>query len=529
MHTPTRLPALLVVLLLCLPRLGHGQARVLDHLGHVDFANSCRAAVQRLLQRGVAMLHSFWLSESEQTFRAVLAQEPACAIATWGIAAALMGNPLAGHGPSPPEAQRAQVALAEGYEIGAPTQREREYLDAVAAYYQAWETRPEPARQQSRAQAFAALAARYPADDEAQIFAALYLAATQSLADRTYAASLLAAAMLERQFARHPNHPGVAHYLIHCYAAPPLAAQGLPAARRYAAIAPGVPHALHMPSHIFIRVGAWAEAAATNARAVVAATRASEPNDQLHAMDYLVYAYLQLARDGDARRVVEDAARVPDASPGRVIFPYPLAAIPARYAIERGDWRHAMTLTPPGSPVRFAEALTYFARALGAARSGAPEAAMRAVHQIAGLRDEITRAHNDDWTAEAEVTHLSAAAWATWAQDQPEEALRLMRRAADLEDERQFTTPGRLVPARELLGDLLLALQRPAEALTEFEASQKRAPERFRGLYGAAQAAAQSGDMTQAQRYFGRLVEIAGQGDGRPELAQARAFLAARP
>ena len=436
---------------------------------------------------------------------------------------------MPGHGPSPPEAQRAQAALAEGYGIGAPTQRERDYLDAVTAYYQAWETRPEPARQQSRAQAFAALAARYPADDEAQIFYALYLAATQSLADQTYAASLQAAAMLERQFARHPNHPGVAYYLIHCYDAPPLAAQGLPAARRYAAIAPGVSHALHMPSHIFIRVGAWAEAAATNERSVVAAKRANEPNDQLHAMDYLVYAYLQLARDGDARRVVEDAARVPDASPGRVIFPYPLAAIPARYAIERGDWRQAMTLTPPGSPVRFAEALTYFARALGAARSGAPEAATRAVHQIEGLRDEITRAHHDDWTAEAEVTHLSAAAWAMWAQGQPEEALRLMRRAADLEDERQFMTPGHLVPARELLGELLLALQRPAEALTEFAASQKRAPERFRGLYGAAQAAAQGGDMAHAQRYFVRLVEIAGQGDGRPELAQARAFLAAHP
>ena len=242
-----------------------------------------------------------------------------------------------------------------------------------------------------------------------------------------------------------------------------------------------------------------------------------------------MYAYLQLARDGDARRVVEDATRVPDASPGRVIFPYPIAAIPARYAIERGDWRQAMMLTPPGSPVRFAEALTYFARALGAARSGAPEAATRAVHQIEGLRDEITRAHNNDWTAEAEVTHLSAAAWATWAHGQPAEALRLMRRAADLEDERQLMTPGRLVPARELLGELLLALQRPAEALTAFEASQKRAPERFRGLYGAAQAAAQSGDMAQAQRYFVRLVEIAGQGDGRPELAQARAFLAAHP
>ena len=288
MHTHTRVLALVVALLLCLPSLGRGQSQGPDPLGQVDFANSCRAAVQGTLQHGVALLHSFWFRESETTFGAVLAQDPAGAIATWGMAAALMGNPLAGHGPSPPEAQRAQAALAEGYGIGAPTPRERAYLDAIAAYYQAWETRPEPARQQARAQAFAALAARYPADDEAQIFAALYLAATQTKTDQTSAASLQAAAMLERQFARHPNHPGVAHYLIHCYDAPPLAAQGLPAARRYAAIAPGVPHALHMPSHIFIRLGAWAESAATNERSVIAAERANEPDDQLHAMDYLV-------------------------------------------------------------------------------------------------------------------------------------------------------------------------------------------------------------------------------------------------
>src|SRR5262249_3431152 len=255
MHTHTRIPVLLVALLLCLPSIGQGQTQVPDQLGQVDFVNSCSAAVRGTFQRGIAMLHSFWLSESEKTFREVLAQDPACAIATWGTAAALMANPLAGHGPSPQEAQRAQAVIAEGYGIGAQTQRERDYLDAVAAYYQEWETRPEPARQQSRAQAFAALAARYPADDEAQIFYPLYPAATQSLADQTYAAFLQAAAMLERQFARHPNHPGVAHYLIHCYDAPPLAAKGLPAARRYAAIAPGVSHALHMPSHIFIRVG----------------------------------------------------------------------------------------------------------------------------------------------------------------------------------------------------------------------------------------------------------------------------------
>jgi tetratricopeptide (TPR) repeat protein len=530
-NTHTRIPALLVALLLCLPSVGPGQSQSPDQLGKVDFANSCSGAVQETLQRGVAMLHSFWFIEGEKTFRAVLAQDPACAIATWGIAAVLMSNPLAGDGPSPQWAQRAQAAIDEGRRSGAQTQRERDYIDAVAAYYQDWANRPERARQHSRAKAFEGLAARYPDDAEAQIFHALYLASTQSLDDQTYEAYLKAAEILEQQFVRHPAHPGVAHYLIHCYDAPPIAQKGLAAARRYAGIAPGVPHALHMPSHIFTRVGAWAESAATNERSAVAAQRDNDPDDELHAMDYMVYAYLQLARDSDARRVVQDAALVPGAYPMRSMNPYPIAAIPARYALERADWRQAMMLQPPASKFLNAEALTHFARALGAARSGDPDAAMRDVQQLGVLRDAIKRAKNDYWATEVEVSRLGAAAWTAWAQGKPEEALSLMRSAADSEDksEKHIVTPGRIVPARELLGELLLELQQPAEALREFETSQRREPERFRGIYGAAQAAAQSGDLAQAKRYFARLVEMAGQGDGRPELAQARAFLAANP
>jgi len=442
-----------------------------------------------------------------------------------------MGNPLGGDGPSPQQAQRAQAAIDQARQSGAPTQRERDYIDAIVAYYQDWASRPEPTRQHARAKAFEDLAARYPDDAEAQIFHALYLASTRSLADQTYAAYLKAAEILEPQFVQHPEHPGVAHYLIHCYDAPPIAHKGLPAARRYAAIAPGAPHALHMPSHIFTRVGAWAESAATNERSAVAARRENDPFDQLHAMDFMLYAYLQLARDSDARRVVEDAARVPGAYPGHSMNPYPIAAIPARYALERGDWRQAMGLQPPGSKYVNVEALTHFARALGAARSGDPEAAMRGVQDLGALRDLIKQAKHDYWATEVEVSRLGAAAWTAWAQSKPEEALSLMRSAADMEDtsEKHIVTPGRLLPARELLGELLLELQRPAEALREFETAQRREPEQFRGLYGAAQAAAHSGDLAQAKRYFTRLVETAGQGDGRPELAQSRAFLAAHP
>jgi tetratricopeptide (TPR) repeat protein len=509
------------------PGFGHGQARSPEQLGKVDFPNSCSPAVQDTFQRGVAVLHSFRYAEAEKTFREVLAQDPSCAIATWGIAAILMDNPLAAVGPSPQWAERAQLAIDQGRRIVAKTQRERDYIEAVAAYYQDWANRPERARQQSRAEAFGALASRYPDDDEAQIFYALYLAGTQSLADQSYATYLKAAEILEKQFAKHPDHPGVAHYLIHSYDAAPIAHKGLPAARRYAAIAPSAPHALHMPSHIFTRVGAWADSASTNQRSATAAKGDNDADNQLHAMDYMAYAYLQLARDTDARRVVDEAAQVSGAR--RFSGPYALAAIPARFAIERGDWRQAAKVQPVPSKYPFADAMTYFARALGAARSGDPASAESDMQQLATLRDALKAAKSDYWATEVEVSRLGAAAWAAWARGKHEEALSLMRNAADIEDksEKHIVTPGRIVPARELLGEMLLQLKRPAEALKEFEASQTREPDRFRGLYGTAQAAAQSGDIAKAKRFFARLIDIAGQGEPRPELVEARKFLSA--
>jgi tetratricopeptide (TPR) repeat protein len=530
MKTRTCFAVPLVPLVLGMPALG--QAHSGEHLGKVEFQNSCAPAVQESFQRAVAMLHSFRYTETERAFRDVLARDPSCAIATWGIAAILMSNPLAGVGPSPEWAERARAAIDEGRRIGAGTQRERDYIEAVAAYYEDWANRPERTRQLNRARAFEALAARYPDDDEAQIFSALYLAATQSLADQSYSTYLRAAELLERQFAKHPDHPGVAHYLIHSYDAPPIAAKGLPSARRYASIAPSAPHALHMPSHIFTRVGAWTESAATNERSAAAARQDGDFNEQLHAMDYAVYAYLQLARDGDARRMVDQGAAVAvPTTPLSVAGAYSRAAMPARYAIERGDWKRAMTLKPEPSQFPFTVALTHFARALGAARSGDAAFAEKDVQELARLRDSLKAAKNEYWATEVEVSRLGAAAWTALARGMRDEALSLMHRAADTEDasEKHIVTPGRLLPAREMLGELLLELGRPADAIREFETSHAREPGRFRGLYGAAQAAAQSGDTAKAKRYFERLLESAGRGTERPELAQARAFLAANP
>ena len=529
MKTCRTLVSSIVAVILGIFAIAEAQSK--DQLGKVAFENSCNPAVQESFQRAVAMLHSFRYVETEKAFREVLARDPSCAIATWGIAAILMSNPLAGVGPSPQWAERAKAAIDEGRKIGARTQRERDYIDAVAEYYDDWANRPERRRQVNRALAFEALAARYPNDDEAQIFHALYLAATQSLADQSYKAYLAAAAILEKQFAKHPDHPGVAHYLIHSYDAPPIAAQGLGAARRYASIAPSAPHALHMPSHIVTRVGSWAESIATNERSAVAAKGDKDFDEQLHAMDYMVYAHLQLGRDADARRVLEEAAAVSGFTTLRFAGPYAQAAMPARYAVERADWKGAMALEPRPSQFPFTVALTHFARGLGAARSGNAAAAEKEVQELARLRDALKTAKNEYWATELEACRLGAAAWTALALGKQDEALGLMRRAADLEDkhEKHIVTPARILPARELLGEMLLELKRPAEALREFEASHVREPERFRGYFGAGQAAAQSGDTAKARRYFARLVDLAGQGSGRPEVAQARAFLAANP
>jgi tetratricopeptide (TPR) repeat protein len=499
-----------------------------ETVGTVRFPNSCDAKVQAQLERGVALLHSFWYSAGEKAFREVLAQDPSCAIATWGIASLLMSNPLAGAGSSPKGAADAQAAIEQGRNIGAKTQRERDYIEAVAEYYENWSNRFEPDRQRSRAKAFEALAARYPDDDEAQIFYALYLAGTQSQADQTYAAYLKAASILEKQFAKYPDHPGVAHYLIHSYDAPPIAKQGLPAARRYASIAPAAPHALHMPSHIFTRVGAWEDSADTNKRSAETAKKNNDRDEQMHAMDYMVYAYLQLGRDNDARLVLEEAAGVSGFN--RNAGHYAFAAIPARYAVERGDWTAAIKLQPITNSFHYTEALTRFARALGAARSGDPQSANQEIEQLARLRDALKAAKNEYWASEVEVSRLAASAWSALAEDNKEAALKLMRSAAEIEDknEKHIVTPGRILPARELLGQMLLELDRPAEALREFEISQTREPNRFHGFAGAAEAAAKSGDAAKAKQYYARLIELVGEDSPRPEVLRAKTFLAQR-
>jgi tetratricopeptide (TPR) repeat protein len=302
----------------------------------------------------------------------------------------------------------------------------------------------------------------------------------------------------------------------------------VPAARLYAKIAPDAPHALHMPSHIFTRVGDWGASAETNSRAFAAAVKNKEPDEAMHASDYMTYAYLQLARDSDARKVVDEAGKVSGFNDARFAAPYAVAAMPARLAVERADWQAAARLEPREDKHAFTTAMTHFARALGAARGGDPAAAGKDIERIAALGDQVKASKNPYWASEVEVMRLAAVAWVALAQKDADKALETMRQAADLEDrqEKHIVTPGRLLPARELLGDMLAELGRPAEALKAYEASQQREPNRLRGLYGAGLAASQVGEPGKARQYFGRLVEMAGQGDARKELDVAREWLA---
>jgi tetratricopeptide (TPR) repeat protein len=526
-----RLGALSLSLLLSWPAVAHDvDDKPSGGLGKVSFPNSCSEKMKPQLERGVAMLHSFWYNLAESTFQEIFEKDPQCAIAAWGYASILMNNPLAGQGATKEGAAKAIAALEKAKQVRAGTQRERDYIEAVSAYYEDYANRGERARQVARAEAYAKLAAAYPQDDEAQIFYALYNAGTQSQADQTYAAYLKSAAILEPQFKKSPNHPGVAHYLIHSYDAPPIAEKGLVAAKRYASIAPDAPHALHMPSHIFTRVGQWEESAATNKRSMDVAKKAGDTAEAYHAADYMVYAYLQLGRDKDARRYAEEVLTVARTSPSLAI-PYAIAAMPARLAVERGNWQQAKVLALPEKPLPYTEAITRYARALGAARTGDVPAAKAEAQALADLHKKLETAKNTYWATEVEIQRLGTAAWIAMAEGNTEQAVKLMRASADLEDknEKHIVTPGRILPARELLGEMLLEAKQPKLALAELEATQKREPNRFRNYYFSAVAADQSGDKVKAAQYYKQLLAVAKKGDGQqPEIARAKMFVASR-
>lgn len=519
----------LSIILVRLPVPASSQDRgTAERLGKVNFPVSCSAAAQQQFERAVAQLHSFWFKAAIQAFAGVTQSDPSCAMAHWGTAMTLLGNPLAAP-PAPKALAEGWAAVERATTIGARTPREADYIAAIGAFYKDADRTDHRTRALAYEKAMERLAATYPADREATIFYALSLNMTLVPADKTYSNQLKAAALLGKVFAEQPDHPGVAHYLIHSYDFPPIAGRGLPAARRYASIAPAAPHAQHMPSHIFTRVGAWQESIDSN-RAAAALSRADGERDgALHAMDYMMYAYLQTAQDREAKRLLDEVAGVTGVSMTPIAGFFGGATIPARYALERRAWGLAASLEPQPSPrFPFTEAITHFARALGAARSGNAAAAQKDVDRLEALRDALTQAKVGYWAEQVEIQRLAAAAWVALAQGRRDEALKLMRSAADLEDstEKHPVTPGSLAPARELLGEMLLELKDAPGALREFEASMKKEPNRFNGTYGAARAAELAGDRSKAREHYTTLLTIAAKADTeRPEIRQAKAYL----
>ncbi|WP_395683623.1 hypothetical protein [Dokdonella sp.] len=459
-------------------------------LGSVTFATTCAARVQPRFERALALLHSFAYDEARKGFGEVAAADPGCAIAHWGAAMSLY-HPL---WEAPPVADLATglAELEQAHQSGTGSPRERAFIDAAMTYFKDYDRSPPAARAKAYEQAMGDVATRFPDDVEAQIFHALALLATAPPTDRTHANQKRAGDILEPLYRRHPQHPGLAHYLIHAYDSSDLAPRGLAAARAYAKIAPSAPHALHMPSHIFTRLGYWEDSVASNLAARKAAHAAGGVGEELHAMDYLTYAYLQLGRDADAKRVVDDLAVMRNLRAGDFKIGYAANVMQVRYAIERRQWANASTLQPLPDSQAHVAAIVYWARAVGAARSGHPKNADADIANIEASIARLDAEGNTYWAAQTRVLADSARGWQMFANGDTEPAILHLRAAADAEDaaEKLAVTPGPIVPAREQLGDMLLEAGRANDALGEFRSALTAAPGRRGALAGTARAKA---------------------------------------
>jgi tetratricopeptide (TPR) repeat protein len=505
-----------------------------EKLGRVLFKTSCSPEAQKQFERALAMQHSFFFPETIKAFSAIPETDPSCAIAYWGLAISQRPNPLVG----PFDAatlKRGLDAIEKGEAIGAKTQRERDWLAALKEFYKDHDRVDQDTRTKNYEAAMAALVKKYPADVEAKIFHALAL--NETFDHKSMAPLLKAIAILEPLDKKYPDHPGIAHYLIHSYDFPAIAKRGVPAANKYARIAPSAPHAQHMPSHIYSMVGMWDASIASNLKAVALAKDYVARNNLdgtlvgvPHAYDFMAYAHLQLGQDEKAKALIDESAAITKIIGPRIVA-MARAAVPARYVLERQDWKGAAQLQPGASGLPSAEAITYFTRSLGAARSADLMAAQADVGKLMEQRVALQEAKQPYWAEQVEIQILAAKAWIAQGQGNREEALKFMRAAADLEDasEKHVAMENRLYPMRELLGDMLMAQDQAKAALTEYEASLKNTPMRLRGFYGAARAADAVGDAKKAREYFDKLAKLTRNADSdRPELQEARKRVAAK-
>jgi hypothetical protein len=498
-----------------------------DQLGKVNFPTSCTAEVQPMIEKGVALLHSFQYTESEKTFAAAATREPKCAIAHWGKAMALYYQLW--EFPDDKKMKEGRKDIEKAQKLRATNAREQGFINAAAAFYQKKSKMTHTDHIKAYSSMLERLYNENPGDVEISAFYALSLVSLAEEDVDSNANRLKAISILDPLLQQHPDHPGVAHYLIHAADMPGLASQGLEAARRYAAIAPDSAHALHMPSHIFVRLGLWQDSIHSNLAAVASAAHAAklhlaESHYQTHAMDFLSYSYLQSGQEAKAREVIEHMDHVVGASEENRAEHR--AYLAARTAMELHRWKEAAIL-PVAATRKNWEDTTYWARAIGAARSGDAAGAEAAVKELTLLvAEREKRSRKNGYTVSAEkATDLSEAeAWLAFAKGKPEEALQELRTAAGHQDKNGGESVG--IPAREMLADMLQELKRPAEALAEYKTDLKNSPNRFDALLGAARAAQASGDASGAQSYYAKLAEISGPGADRPELAEAKTYLA---
>ncbi len=509
---------------------GHHHSMTAEELGTVHFQTSCSPKVEAEFNRGVALLHSFWYEEAEKTFRKVAREDRKCAMADWGIAMSqyhqLWDYPDA-------KGLAENDALLAKAEAMKATPREQEYIHALHVYFgKSPKGKPEydhAARATAYSEAMEQLALHHADDREALVFYALSLLASQPPHDTTFVQRKKAAAILEKVFAEDPNHPGVAHYLIHSYDKPQLAEYGLKAARSYAKIAPAAPHALHMPSHIFARLGLWQEDIVSNL-ASIAATRKTaamhmgDASHQFHAMDFLVYAYLQSGREGEVAKEIQELDGIKKLDDDE--WAYSVAKFNSLYDLELHRWDDAAKLQPLAGDHRYPNGMIYFARAIGAARTGKIDAARADVQEIEKIRASLVADGKQEAGDGVDWMGKEAGAWLALANGKGDEGVKALRAVADDEDAEGDQAA---VPAREMLGDMLMQMDRPQEALTEYEASLKSNPNRFHGLAGAAQAAEKLGEQKQAEGFYGQLLKsCAGSSSDRPELRRARLALASK-
>jgi len=540
MTRATRLAAFAAFLLASALAAQHEHGGSSAQLGRVVFPISCNATAQKDFEHAMTLLHAFWWEERQGAFQAVARDDSTCAMAQWGLALNAWGNPFAGGAPPTSQsARRGAAAAGRAVALGAPTKREQGFIAAAAALYRGYDSIPNPRRLRAYSDTLARLYADFPGDPEVAIYYALSLVATAPKTDTTFARQQQAAAILNPLYQRFPNHPGLAHYIIHANDSPRLAPLGLEAARSYAKIAPAAPHAQHMPSHIFIRLGLWDETIAANQRAFQAGYDYAQAHhtgvapEQLHALDYKVYAYLQQGRDRAASRTIAQAlALATTLTNDAMVANYNRIAMEARLPLERGDWTAASQLSVRAAELTIGAALGHFARGIGAARLGDTARAGVEIEELARVQADMTRRGDTDWATVVDIKRRVVTAWREFAAGDTTAALRDARAAADVEDvtEKQPVTPAELLPARELEADMLFAAGKYAEARNAYSATLAREPRRARSLYGAGRAAELAGDKEAARVSYVSFLKQMEHSDGdRAEVARATSSLSAQP